>query len=269
MLLMSVTINERSNPHRLRHVHPVHELLLVESGSGSQLLGPQEMPCRAGELYLFPGGIPHLSYAAAQQSFTALVMDSAGWDEFPGAAGDVFAAIVAAYPAGGRLSLSPATVRQVSALLRTGLAEWLQVAPGHQACAIAAAVQAVTAIARSLAHPERRSDQAAGEHHLDLAIDYIHRNYMLPLTIADLLPLGSLGRTRFLERFTQRTGSSVGAYLTATRLGQAEHLLQQGRSLVEVALSCGFAHQSHFTRAFRAAYGRPPGAWRRLRDQAV
>jgi AraC family transcriptional regulator len=33
--------------------------------------------------------------------------------------------------------------------------------------------------------------------------------------------------------------------------------------LSEIAISAGFAHQSHFTRVFSAAVGVSPGAWRR------
>ncbi|MGE5104438.1 MAG: helix-turn-helix domain-containing protein [Betaproteobacteria bacterium] len=35
--------------------------------------------------------------------------------------------------------------------------------------------------------------------------------------------------------------------------------------LSEVALACGFANQSHFTRVFSAMAGIAPGAWRRQR----
>lgn len=34
-------------------------------------------------------------------------------------------------------------------------------------------------------------------------------------------------------------------------------------SLAEIALACGFADQSHFTRAFARLVGMTPGAWRR------
>jgi AraC family transcriptional regulator len=40
-------------------------------------------------------------------------------------------------------------------------------------------------------------------------------------------------------------------------------LADRRNSLAEVALDTGFSEQSHFTRAFRAATGVSPGAWRR------
>jgi AraC family transcriptional regulator len=33
--------------------------------------------------------------------------------------------------------------------------------------------------------------------------------------------------------------------------------------IAEIALDCGFADQSHFTRVFQRAAGMSPGAWRR------
>jgi AraC-like DNA-binding protein len=37
----------------------------------------------------------------------------------------------------------------------------------------------------------------------------------------------------------------------------------RGLSLAEIAISAGFANQSHFTRVFSALVGVSPGAWRR------
>ena len=40
-------------------------------------------------------------------------------------------------------------------------------------------------------------------------------------------------------------------------------------SLAEIALSAGFANQSHFTRVFSAVVGVSPGAWRRETEGAA
>jgi AraC family transcriptional regulator len=60
-------------------------------------------------------------------------------------------------------------------------------------------------------------------------------------------------------------GCTPGDYLFAVRLQAAARLLATTRApLAEVAAASGFADQSHLTRRFRAAYGAPPGAYRRL-----
>jgi AraC-like DNA-binding protein len=48
------------------------------------------------------------------------------------------------------------------------------------------------------------------------------------------------------------------------RLDRARALIRGGAALVEVALSCGFADQSHMTRNFKKAYGISPGRWATL-----
>ena len=52
------------------------------------------------------------------------------------------------------------------------------------------------------------------------------------------------------------------------RLDRARSLLRAGHSLVDAALACGFADQSHLTRQFRSAYGLTPGRWRAMHVEA-
>jgi AraC family transcriptional regulator len=52
----------------------------------------------------------------------------------------------------------------------------------------------------------------------------------------------------------------------AARIAYAKRMLEdQKKSLVDIALEAGFSEQSHFTRAFTAANGVSPHAWRRSR----
>jgi AraC family transcriptional regulator len=68
----------------------------------------------------------------------------------------------------------------------------------------------------------------------------------------------------FARAFRQSTGTSPHRWLLKHRVEHARGLLHnRALSLSEVALSCGFADQSHFTRVFTAMMGVSPGAWRR------
>lgn len=67
------------------------------------------------------------------------------------------------------------------------------------------------------------------------------------------------------RRFRRHYGCSVVEYAGRTRLQAAVRALADGgRPLSEVALECGFADQSHLTRALRAATGFTPARFRRL-----
>jgi AraC family transcriptional regulator len=69
---------------------------------------------------------------------------------------------------------------------------------------------------------------------------------------------------QFTRAFRLSTGSSPRRYLLKLRIDKARQLLMNpDLPLREVAMSCGFADQSHFTRAFSAAEQMSPGLWRR------
>lgn len=80
-----------------------------------------------------------------------------------------------------------------------------------------------------------------------------------PLDVEAIATRLGLSR-RSLERLFARhgEGSPARAYLDI-RLRRARQLLQQTRMpVVEVALACGFVSAAHFSRAYRAAFGKPP-----------
>jgi AraC family transcriptional regulator len=58
-------------------------------------------------------------------------------------------------------------------------------------------------------------------------------------------------------------------WLQTCRVERAKDMMMAADlSLAEVALACGFADQSHFTRIFTRKTGSTPGAWKRLRRAA-
>lgn len=59
-------------------------------------------------------------------------------------------------------------------------------------------------------------------------------------------------------------------WLLLHRIGHAREMMEQtDKTLAEIALTCGFADQSHFTRTFRSMVGRSPAVWRRERRSGV
>ncbi len=84
------------------------------------------------------------------------------------------------------------------------------------------------------------------------------------LTAGDLADELALTRQALLETFREHLGRTPGEYIRGVRLKRARDLLvQTDRDLADVALTCGYATQSHFTQAFKKATGYPPGAYRK------
>ena len=69
----------------------------------------------------------------------------------------------------------------------------------------------------------------------------------------------------FTRAFTLSIGMSPRRYLLKLRIEKARQLLMNlDLPLHEIAMSCGFADQSHFTRAFGAMEKMSPRVWQRM-----
>jgi AraC-like DNA-binding protein len=84
------------------------------------------------------------------------------------------------------------------------------------------------------------------------------------LPLSQLAEACGLSTRHFARAFRQSTGVPPHRWRLSRRLERAKDLLRDpARSLSEVALACGFADQSHFTRMFTTLVGLSPGLWRR------
>ncbi|MGM4894573.1 helix-turn-helix domain-containing protein [Tardiphaga sp. 839_C3_N1_4] len=104
---------------------------------------------------------------------------------------------------------------------------------------------------------------------LALAIEMLSSNAAGNVRVADVAQACGLSRGYFIRGFKKATGKAPHQWILSQRVEQARGLLMKTDTpLADVALACGFADQSHFTRVFSAATGLPPGAWRRASGNA-
>lgn len=86
-----------------------------------------------------------------------------------------------------------------------------------------------------------------------------------PLPLQRLARECGLSVRHFTRAFRLTTGLSPHRYLLQLRLHKARQLLLDPElRLDDIAVACGFADQSHFTRAFNGVERMTPGTWRRL-----
>lgn len=84
------------------------------------------------------------------------------------------------------------------------------------------------------------------------------------LTQDDLARECGLSRSHFARAFRVTLGEPPHRWLLRRRIDHAKAMmLSSSASLAEIAISCGFADQGHFTRVFNGFVGTPPGSWRR------
>jgi AraC-like DNA-binding protein len=82
------------------------------------------------------------------------------------------------------------------------------------------------------------------------------------ITLEELAAICNLERFHFLKLFKQTVGMTPHAWVVRLRLERACVLLSHtDRSLTQVAQQVGFYDQSHFSRAFRQAFGVAPSKY--------
>jgi AraC family transcriptional regulator len=85
-----------------------------------------------------------------------------------------------------------------------------------------------------------------------------------PISLAELARACKLSPSHFARAFRQTTGQPPHRWLMEQRMEKAKQLLVDSTlSLAQIAQTCGFADQSHFTRVFAQRVHASPGQWRR------
>jgi AraC family transcriptional regulator len=94
--------------------------------------------------------------------------------------------------------------------------------------------------------------------------DYVHEHLTDNLTLDELAASVALSRYHFARRFRVSTGTTPHEYVLRQRVARARTLLvRTNHPLLDIALMCGFADQSHLNRVFKKHTGMPPGHYRK------
>jgi AraC family transcriptional regulator len=105
---------------------------------------------------------------------------------------------------------------------------------------------------------------------LDLAERFLLSELSCDFPVAQLAGRCGLSRSYFTRKFKVSTGLPPHRWLMLHRIRCAQEMLERtNESIAAIALSCGFADQSHLTRVFHAIVGTSPAAWRRQLQAGV
>lgn len=95
------------------------------------------------------------------------------------------------------------------------------------------------------------------------AISYISDHYAENIRIAELAAKCMMSESHFMALFKKTAGVSAVEYISELRLRQACYELKSTRkSVMEIAMNCGFRNLSNFNRQFKRAYGKTPSEYR-------
>ena len=97
---------------------------------------------------------------------------------------------------------------------------------------------------------------------VEIAKAYLEAHLDEQVSLEALAAETGLTAYHLIRVFSAETGLTPHAWLVDRRVHAAANRLRRGEPLAEVAQACGFADQSHLTRAFKARIGVTPGRYR-------
>ena len=113
-----------------------------------------------------------------------------------------------------------------------------------------------------------RSFTLSAESHYQKAISksvqHLVANFRDEIRLEDLLKISGLSRPTFARQFKQHSGHSFSAFVNELRLQAARRELRdRERSVLDIALACGFRQVTFFNRLFKREMGCTPVEYRR------
>ncbi|WP_210270074.1 helix-turn-helix domain-containing protein [Aureimonas mangrovi] len=105
-----------------------------------------------------------------------------------------------------------------------------------------------------------------GERALRSVDEYMHAHLGEPVTLDDLAAVAGCGTFQLIRIAKRVWNETPLRRMTRLRLEHARALLEQTAfSIISIALECGYSNPTHFTVAFRRAYGISPTRYRQER----
>lgn len=102
-----------------------------------------------------------------------------------------------------------------------------------------------------------------GEKRLNRVLAYIDAHLAENIGLQDMATVAGLGQYHFATMFKQSMGISPYRYVIDRRINRAKSQLRRNNlAIIDIALACGFADQSHFTKHFRKFVGMTPRSFR-------
>jgi AraC family transcriptional regulator len=238
-----------ATPRSLRHEHELPFVGIVLAGGLEKEFGQLSLTLTTAGVYVMPAHVPHVDCFPTGVRLLTLELDPATdlWDPCERLLGRV-----------RRLrSAALATIaRQIAVELRTQDDLKTMAIEGLS-------LELFSAAARSIAGANGHRRAPAWLNTVD---EFLVESFFRPLTIAEIAAVVHVHPAHLARVFRTHYGETIGHRIRRLRLDWAIGQLVEGElPLRDIATQAGFAHQSHFTRAFKAYTGWSPALYRTRR----
>lgn len=244
------------------HGHHHFLITLITRGEGIQTLNGEDVPFKAGDLFILspadfhkntitcPDGYDYLGAKFPFEVLDPRLCDMCELDRFP-----------------IRVSLCSDTEKRIRSAFELLVEESSKMrrTPDSEILLSALIEQIFILSIRALPKKDSRKSSAF----VNRALSFLYSNFSKPLTVGDAAAYVGYTPNYFNSMFHKEFGAPFASYLRNMRLGYAKNLLLSGNApLTEIAIEAGFGSLSHFSRNFSAEYGFSPMEYRKANKQA-